>query len=169
MTTTAAPVEVSIHREDQALAWEVRNTGSQKLWAFLLVPSIVGGRWSFERDTAWVALEGGVVVLRKVDTPLPPRARAERVQSGAVVLSPGEARKGRIALSDPLPLSDAYQDRSGQSAVLDALALEVGWIPATPDLRPDLREADGVSFAFLEPDDAPGGQRTTRSATLRWR
>ena len=96
--TEEPALAVTISRQGDDLAWQVQNVGKQDVWAFLLVPSIVDGRKSFAVETAWLEEESeGTLVVRKVDTPIPPGVLVDdAIRSGAILMKPGESRQGRL-------------------------------------------------------------------------
>ena len=102
---------VTIAREQDDLVWRVENGGPGDVWAFLLVPSIVDGRLSFDEDGAWMGQEDDeTLVARKVDAAaVPSAALRELVPSGAVRLKRGDMRCGRFAVGpflEPPPETD---------------------------------------------------------------
>jgi hypothetical protein len=159
---------ITIAREQDDLAWRVENGGPGEVWAFLLVPSIVDGRLSFDEDAAWMGQEDDeTLVARKVDAAaVPSAALRELVPSGAVRLKPGETRCGRLAvgrLLEPPPGTDGPEGPRPRRVIL-----EVGWLPAREEIQPTLLDWKGQPFAYLATADEPGGQRLTRSAPLDW-
>jgi hypothetical protein len=162
------PIEIALRREGDSLAWEVRNTGASPIWAWLLVPSIVDGRASFAVDTAWTAVEGDLLVLRKVDTPVPEDRDADRVRSGAVRIDAGESRGGAMRLGDPVALRQPYGRPSPATCSPRRVALEVGWIPESAAQSLQRVSADGWDFAWIASESVAGGQRTARSAAISW-
>jgi hypothetical protein len=162
-----APLQVIVSQKGNMLHYSVRNHGRDPVWAFLLVPSIRNGEWSFAVDTAWFTTDGAVLVVRKVDTPVPARLESERVSSGAVKLAPGESREGAILLDQEVTLSDPYQGRPQKHRVTQVV-LEVGSLPVRKEQWVRSLNADGHQFAYLRPETEPGGQAFSRSPVLIW-
>lgn len=160
-------LQVSLSQKGTSLHWTVRNSSSEPVWAFLLVPSILHGEWSFAVDTAWSSAERDLLILRKIDTPVPNRVKAERVSSGAVKLGPGESREGNIQLGDEVTLSDPYGAHSGRHKVT-RVVLEVGSLPVRKDQGTRQLTFDGKPFAYLRTEMEPGGQQFSRSPVLTW-
>ena len=158
---------VTISREGDDLLWEVVNVAAADVGAFLLVPSIVGGRLSFAVDTAWIErADDGTIVLRKVNAERPAGQFADEVPSGAIPLRSGDRRRGRVTLGGEVALRPVYAP-GGEVVTVDRVALEVGWVRWPEDTPPDMLEWDGQRFAYLYTgEEYP--QRYVRSAPLAW-
>jgi len=165
LPVTPSPLHVSLTRTAAGVDWQVSNTGEAALWAYLLVPSIVGGRWSFEVDSAWSTAEGDTLVLQKVEPVIPEDMDAEPVRSGAVRIDPGQQQTGSLALNSPTRTLDAYRGR-GTPASYSQVVLEVGYVADKEGIRP---QNDGTTdFAWIWPQSVPGGQQLVRSAAVDW-
>lgn len=169
--TEEPALAVTISRQGDDLAWQVQNVGKQDVWAFLLVPSVVDGRRSFAVETAWLEEEGeGTLVVRKVDTPVPPGVLVDdAIRSGAILMKPGESKQGRLKLGKEVALRIPYRGGAGGKIVkVQRVIMEVGWVPFRAEAKPRLLQWEGQPFAYLFTPDEPGGQRFARSAPLDW-
>lgn len=165
----AAAVTVTVSRVGDDLAWQVENVGQADVWAFLLIPTIAEGRLTFAVDSAWLATEGETLLVRKVDTPLARRSVAsdDEVRAGAVLLKPGEVRRGLVRLGNEVALRHPYEG-AGPRVPVTRVVMEVGWVPWREAAQPQRLEWKGQPFAYLDAVGEPGGQRFARSAPLEW-
>jgi hypothetical protein len=166
----AAAITVTVSRVGDDLAWQVQNSGQGDVWAFLLVPTIADGRQTFAVDSAWLASEGETLLVRKVDTPLAGRravASDDDVRTGAVLLKPGEVRRGLVRLGNEVTLRHPYEGE-GPRVPVTRVVMEVGWVPWREAAQPQRLEWKGQPFAYLYAEDEPGGQRFARSVPLDW-
>lgn len=155
---------IEAKREGTELGYRVTNTSSQPIWAFLLVPTVEKGQRTFAKDAAWLESDGDVLLVRKVDTPVPNDVKSERIRSGAVQLAPGATREGRIELGNPEETRPPY----GRPTPLTAtkIVVEVGWLPVREGQPREELAWEGEPFAYLRPEVEPGGQRFARSAPI---
>jgi len=161
------PLEVTIHRSADALVWRVENVSPAPVWAFLLVPTLIDGAYSFAVDSAWLEVEGDRLLVRKVDAPVPDGRKVERLSTGAVELPPGGARQGRILLGDEVTVGGAYARERSRHRVR-TVVMEVGWLPVHAAQEARRYVWDGQPFAYLRSELEPRGQRFERSAPLAW-
>jgi hypothetical protein len=161
------PMRVTIRRDGEAIAWDVENDGPDALWAYLLVPRLDEGRYTFDPDVAWIHAEGEDVVVRKTDVPIPAGVRIMRIPVGAVEIAPGERVSGRTVLGDPVRLHEPWTGFRGEARPL-AVTMEVGWVPVRQGQEPERLAWEGRPFAYLRADREPGGQRISRSNTISW-
>lgn len=164
---SADALAVDARREGADLVYRVTNRGTQPVWAFLLVPTLVDGKLTFAKDAAWLENAGELLVVRKVDTPVPAGVKAERNNSGAVKLAPGTSHEGRIQLGDEVDARAAYQ-RTSTRVKVTRVVLEIGWLPVRDGQA--LREAswEGQPFAYVRSEVEPGGQQLARSPVITW-
>lgn len=159
-------LSIHIERDGNDLLYRIVNVSDASIWVFVHVPTIENGEYTFAKDAAWLEKEGDVLLVRKVDTPVPDAVRAERIRSGAIQLAPGAERSGAIELGDRVEVAPAY----GDPELLDVskVVMEVGWLPLRDgQSRRDLMW-EGQPFAYLRPETEPGEQRLVRSAPIRW-
>lgn len=170
-TVTPAPatsaVTVSIHRAGDAVAWSLRNDGDEAIWAFLLIPSVSDGAMSFARDSAWMALDGTALLLRKVAI-APPDVPADPMDSGAVRLEPGEQRTGEIALGATVRPRLPYQRGRGVAVRPSTVALEIGYVRASEAGAVVAHSEGGLPYAEVEIRGGLQAQRLARSAPIPW-
>lgn len=160
-------LRIDARRDGSDLAYQVTNQGAQPVWTFLLVPTTADGKLTFAKDAAWLEREGELLIVRKVDTPVPDDVKAERISSGAIQLAPGASHGGRIQLGDEVEVRGAYQ-RTATRLPVSRVVLEVGWLPVREgQARQDL-SWEGQPFAYLRPEVEPGGQRLARSPAIAW-
>jgi hypothetical protein len=164
----ASPLRVEVSRVPGGLDWRVENQGQSPVWAWLLVPGVVDGRASFAVDAAWTAMEGDLLVLRKVDTPVPEDRDADRVNAGALRLQAGASRTGHLALSDPPRASVPYGRPSALTLSPARVTLEVGWVLDSAQITPKMADWQGQPFAWIRSEDLAGGQQLSRAAPVAW-
>lgn len=153
-------------RAGNDLTYRITNRSAQPVWIFIHVPTLQNGEYTFAKDAAWLEAEAGLLLVRKVDTPVPDDVKAERVQSGAVQLAPGATRQGRIELGDHVETRAAY--RSPARHDVSRIVMEVGWLPVRDGQPREDLTWEGEPFAYLRPEVEPGGQRFVRSTPLAW-
>jgi hypothetical protein len=165
-----AAITVTVSRVGDDLAWQVENVSQGDVWAFLLVPTVAGGRLTFAVDSAWLESEGETLLVRKADTPLARRrtvASDDDVRAGAVLLKPGEVRRGLVRLGNEVALRHPYEGE-GPRVPVTRVVMEVGWVPYREAAPVQRLEWQGQPFAYVFAEDEPGGQRFARSAPLEW-
>jgi hypothetical protein len=160
-------LDLDLSRLGDTLVWRVTNRTAGGVWCFVLIPTLIRGRWSFDVDTAWIIPLDEGVLLSKTDAPPPRGFRIDRMPIGAVLLEPGADIDGAITLAGPVRARRPYE-RELETVTLDRLAFEVGWVPRRhgQEVSP-LAWNDRVA-AYLRSELEPGGQRTTRSAWFAW-
>lgn len=164
----ASPLRVEVSRVPGGLDWRVENQGQGPVWAWLLVPGVVDGRASFAADAAWTAMEGDLLVLRKVDTPVPEDRDADRVNAGALRLEAGASRTGTLDLSDPPRASVPYGSPPTPTLSPARVTLEVGWVADSAQITPKMADWQGQPFAWIRSEDLAGGQQLSRAAPVAW-
>jgi len=161
-------VAFEVNRAGDHLAYQVTNRSEADLWAFLFVPSIIDGRWSFAQDTAWTREDEGVLVLSKSDTATADGGAFDRVRSGAIRLTPGHTQVGQIHIGDRPKLSAPYSTGRPRSVEPRRVRLEVGWVPHREGIDAAPRHWQGTPFIYAEVDQEEGGQRISSSETTSW-
>lgn len=165
----SSPLAIEVTRDRDELVWRVKNSSSRPIWAYLLVPEVINGALSFAVDSAWLEAEGGVLLVRKVDTPIPDDIDVDdRIRSGAVLLAPGAVHEGRLRLGDTVRLRVPYRSAKAQPFTVKRVVMEVGWVPVRDEHPKTMLRADGHEFVYLLVEQQPGGQRFARSAELVW-
>jgi len=160
---------IDLARDRDELVWRVRNSSARSVWAYLFVPELINGALSFAIDSAWLEAEDGVLLVRKVDTPLPDDIDADnRIRSGAVLLSAGAAHEGRLRLGDSVRLRVPYRSVKAQAFTVKRVVMEVGWVPVRDEHPKMMLRADGHEFAYVLAEQEPGGQHFARSTELVW-
>lgn len=160
-------LSIDARRERSDLVYRVTNKGAKPIWAFLLVPTLADGKLTFAKDAAWLESEGDLLLVRKVDTPVPDDVKAERYDSGAIRLAPGASHEGRIQLGDEVEVRGPYQRASTRMKV-SRVVLEVGWLPVREGQASQDASWEGKPFAYLRSEVEPGGQQLARSPVITW-